>query len=65
MNLFGFLLICTVSFLLGIILGFLSKPPKFSNGQSDFSSQTIVYEISEKQNCEQRNFLNYDGSEQN
>ena len=66
MNILSYLLVCVLSFLLGIILGFLSKNLTVDAEQTIvFNEQPIVYEISEKQNCEYRNFLNYDGSEQN
>lgn len=63
---FDFLLICVLSFLLGVLLGFLSKLPKREEHQpTALKPHTIVYEISEQGNSEQRNFLSYDGSEQN
>ena len=66
MNLLSFLLVCVISFLFGVLLGVLSKPRKsYGEPFADFKPQKIVYEISDMENSEQRNFLSYDGSEQN
>lgn len=66
MNPFDFLLVCALSFLLGVLLGFLTKSPKGEETEPlKLKPHTIVYEISEQENSEQRNFLSYDGSEQN
>ena len=65
MNPFSFLLVCALSFLFGVLLGLFSKSPKSGESQgTELNPQAIVYEISEVQNLEQRNFLSYDGSEQ-
>lgn len=66
MNPLSFLLVCVISFLFGVLLGVLSKPQKsYGEPFADLKPQKIVYEISDMENSEQRNFLSYDGSEQN
>lgn len=63
---FGFLLVWVLSFLLGIVFGFLSRNISDNTKQPiALKEKPIVYEISEKENFEYRNFLSYDGSEQN
>ena len=66
MNLLGFLFVWALSFLFGMIAGFLCKG-SLNNAQEPiiFNEKSIVYEIPERENSEYKNFLNYDGSEQN
>ena len=66
MNLLGFLFIWALSFVFGMIAGFLCRST-LANAREPvvFNESQIVYEIPERENLEYRNFLNYDGSEQN
>lgn len=66
MNLLGFLFIWALSFIFGMMAGFLCKGT-LNQPQRPviFNENPIVYEIPERENLEYRNFLNYDGSEQN
>ena len=66
MNLVGFLFIWALSFLFGMISGFLCKGAlNHPEEPIVFNERSIVYEIPERENFEYKNFLNYDGSEQN
>lgn len=66
MNFLSFLLVWVLSFALGIIFGFISKN-RLDNIKQPIvlNEKPLVYEVSEKENFEYRNFLNYDGTEQN
>lgn len=66
MNLLSVLLVWVLSFALGMIFGFISKNRLDTLKQPIvLNEKPLVYEISEKENIEYRNFLNYDGTEQN
>ncbi|MBE6732732.1 MAG: hypothetical protein E7561_01895 [Ruminococcaceae bacterium] len=65
MSVFSFLAVCVAAFLFGMLVGVMGNtakntvsPIKFKNHREDISSLAMT-------NREYRNFLNYDGTEQN
>lgn len=66
MSAVSFLLVCTVTFLLGLIAGLFSKAD--SKNEECFTAHLPSVqdiEADENLNREYRNFLSYDGTEQN
>ena len=66
MNPIGFLLICALAFLIGMMAGLLSKPMERNGAEPIIlNGRTIDNNELERLNREYRNFLSYDGTEQN
>ena len=65
MNLIDFLLVCAVAFVIGMMVGLISKPQKMNDTEPIVLNGCAVdSDELEKLNREYRNFLSYDGTEQ-
>lgn len=65
MNLIGFLLVCAVTFLFGMVVGLLKKPQQKNDTEPVVLKECTVDSAElDRMNREYRNFLSYDGTEQ-
>lgn len=65
MSVLSFLAVCTAAFLFGMLVGIVGNFVKKTTSRTAFKNDAENLTFLAISNCEYRNFLNYDGTEQN